>query len=139
MNKKSIYNTIGASNHTDKEREIHEFEYINGRYIHKYVLGGEHEMASQEIVDCLNAITTIDCDLSTAYAYIEGQEEKIADLQHRLGVAEKALELACKYNIPDDEYSHITLRFSDTGVQVENWQELKEYTLKQAESELKGE
>ena len=79
-----------------KEREIHEFEYVNGKYIHRYVLGGEHEMTPQEIVDCLNAIATIDCDLSTAYAYIKGQDEKIADLQHRLEVADKALENSCK-------------------------------------------
>lgn len=74
-------------------------------------------------------------------AFLEAQqiyEEKIADLQHQLKVTDKALELACKYNIPDDEHSHITLRFGDTGVQVESWQELKEYTLKQAEKEIKG-
>lgn len=67
--------------------------------------------------------------------YFDNQDQQIADLQHRLEVAEKALDLACKYNIPDN---HITLRFED-GVQVENWQELKEYVLQQAEKELKGE
>lgn len=82
-----------------KEREIHEFKYVNGKYIHRYVLGGEHEMTPQEIVDCLNAIATIDCDLSTAYAYIKGQDEKIADLQHRLDVAENALELCERHHI----------------------------------------
>ena len=71
-----------------KDREIHEFEYRNGQYIHKYVLGGEHELTPQEVVDCLNGLATIDCDLQTAYAYIKGQQEKLA-------LTEKALELAC--------------------------------------------
>lgn len=97
---------IKATNYSKaKEREIHEFEYVNGKYIHRYVLGGEHEMTPQEIVDCLNAIATIDCDLSTAYAYIKGQDEKIADLQHRLEVAEKALELACEELMGDLEFN----------------------------------
>ena len=75
---------IKATNYSkEKEREIHEFEYVNGKYIHRYVLGGEHEMTPQEIVDCLNAIATIDCDLSTAYAYIKGQDEKIAELKQK--------------------------------------------------------
>ena len=75
---------IKATNYSKaKEREIHEFEYVNGKYIHRYVLGGEHEMTPQEIVDCLNAIATIDCDLSTAYAYIKGQDEKIAELKQK--------------------------------------------------------
>lgn len=77
-----------------KEREIHEFEYLNGKYIQKYVLGGEHEMTPQEIVDCLNALVTLDCDLSTAYAYIKGQNEKIKDLKTQLTVKDKALQLA---------------------------------------------
>lgn len=75
---------IKATNYSKaKEREIHAFEYVNGKYIHRYVLGGEHEMTPQEIVDCLNAIATIDCDLSTAYAYIKGQDEKIAELKQK--------------------------------------------------------
>lgn len=71
-----------------KDREIHEFECVNGKVIQHYALGGEHELTMQEIVDCLNALATIDCDLQTAYAYIKGQEEKIK-------ISEKALELAC--------------------------------------------
>ena len=109
-----------------KEREIHEFEYVNGKYIHRYVLGGEHEMTPQEIVYCLNGIATIDCDLSTAYAYIKGQDEKIADLQHRLDVAEKATKLACKEI--DSEYMY--------GVYCT---EYPQYFKEQAEKELKGE
>lgn len=67
-----------------KDREIHEFEYRNGKYIHKYVLGGEHELTPQEVVDCLNGLATIDCDLQTAYAFIQGQKDKIADLEAKL-------------------------------------------------------
>ena len=75
-----------------KDREIHEFEYRNGKYIHKYVLGGEHELTPQEIIDCLNGLATIDCDLQTAYAYIKGHQEQLV-------LTEKALELACE-NLP---------------------------------------
>ena len=75
-----------------KDREIHEFEYRNGKYIHKYVLGGEHEMTSEEVVDCLNALATIDCDLQTAYAYIKGQQNKISDLEAKLAESEKSNE-----------------------------------------------
>lgn len=67
-----------------KNREIHEFEYRNGKYIHKYVLGGEHELTPQEIIDCLNAISTIDCDLQTAYAFIQGQKDKINSLENNI-------------------------------------------------------
>ena len=80
-----------------KDREIHEFEYKNGKYIHNYVLGGEHELTPQEVVDCLNGLATIDCDLQTAYAYIKGQEEKIADLAKQLETYKKALTLAREY------------------------------------------
>lgn len=71
-----------------KDRIIHEFKCVNGKIIQNYVLGGEHELTTQEIVDCLNGLATIDCDLQTAYAYIKGQEEKIK-------ITEKALEIAC--------------------------------------------
>lgn len=73
-----------------KDREIHEFEYRNGKYIHKYVLGGEHVLTPQEIVDCLNGLAVIDCDLQTAYAYIKSQKEQLT-------LMEKALELACEW------------------------------------------
>ena len=147
---------IKATNYSKaKEREIHEFEYVNGKYIHKYVLGGEHEMTPQEIVDCLNAIATIDCDLSTAYAYIKGQDEKIADLQHQLEVAEKALELACKRYWEDcgmedcpcgeDEYFDENYNkcndCSNTGDMTVNYNGTcwVDYFKEQAEKEIKGE
>lgn len=72
-----------------KDRIIHEFECIDGKIVHHYVLGGEHILSNQEIIDCLNGLTTIDCDLQTAYAYIKGQDRKIKML-------EKALKLACE-------------------------------------------
>lgn len=59
-----------------KDRIIHEFKCVNGKIIQSYALGGEHELTTQEIVDCLNGLATIDCDLQTAYAYIKGQDEK---------------------------------------------------------------
>lgn len=31
-------------------------------------------------------------------------EEKVKDLQHRLNVAGKALELACRYNVQDNRF-----------------------------------
>ena len=67
-----------------KNRVIHEFEYQNGKYIQHYVLGGEHELTPQDIVDCLNALATMDCDLQTAYAYIKGQDEKSKQLEENL-------------------------------------------------------
>lgn len=85
-----------------KDRIIHEFEYVNGKFIQHYALGGEHELTTQEIVDCLNALLTIDCDLRTAYAYIKGQNDEIK-------VLEKALELACDYlTTNQDEYDELT-------------------------------
>ena len=130
---------IKATNYSKaKEREIHEFEYVNGKYIHKYVLGGEHEMTPQEIVDCLNAIATIDCDLSTAYAYIKGQDEKIADLQHRLEVAERTTKLACDYlNAVEGDKLYELCKdiYNDNDYLMAKMNYFKE----QAESELKGE
>ena len=72
-----------------KDRIIHEFKCVNGKIIQSYALGGEHELTTQEIVDCLNGLATIDCDLQTAYAYITGQDSKIK-------ILEKALKLACE-------------------------------------------
>lgn len=77
-----------------KERVIHEFECVNGKFIQHYVLGGEHELTEEEVVDCLNALVTLDCDLSTAYAYIKGQNEKMKGLQTQLTTKDKALRLA---------------------------------------------
>lgn len=88
-----------------KDREIHEFEYTNGKYIHKYVLGGEHELTPQEVVDCLNGLATIDCDLQTAYAYIKGQQEKIALAEKAL---EKSYEYHKKHSTPTDWVYHIS-------------------------------
>lgn len=51
-------------------------------------------MQPQEIVDCLNALATMDCDLQTAYAYIKGQDEKNRELKEQLAIRDKALELA---------------------------------------------
>lgn len=67
-----------------KDRIIHEFKCVNGKVIQHYALGGQHELTTQEIIDCLNALPTIDCDLQTAYAYIKSQQEKIADLESKL-------------------------------------------------------
>lgn len=137
---------IKATNYSKaKEREIHEFEYVNGKYIHKYVLGGEHEMTPQEIVDCLNAIATIDCDLSTAYAYIKGQDEKIADLPHKLKVAEKALNEMANYAINDNDLYDLV---SDFNIENERYDEdhfgidtcdVVDYFKEQAEIKVKGE
>ncbi|MBE5757580.1 MAG: hypothetical protein E7345_01435 [Clostridiales bacterium] len=79
-----------------KDRIIHEFECIDGKFVHHYVLGGEHILTNQEIVDCLNGLATIDCDLQTAYAYIKGQEQSKKLLKHQIAVLENALKLACE-------------------------------------------
>ena len=93
-----------------KDREIHEFECVNGKVIQHYALGGEHELTMQEIVDCLNALTTIDCDLQTAYAYIKGQEENIK-------ITEKALEIAClvisKAMCPNGDWETLKIDFAN--------------------------
>ena len=75
-----------------KDRIIKEFDCVNGKIIQHYALGGEHELTMQEIIDCLNALATIDCDLQTAYAYIKGQEQKIADLEAKLAEKDKEIE-----------------------------------------------
>lgn len=87
-----------------KDRIIHEFEYVNGKFIQHYALGGEHELSTQEIVDCLNALLTIDCDLRTAYAYIKGQNDKIKMQEKQLKeqpkqIVEKIREKIVDYNI----------------------------------------
>lgn len=127
-----------------KEREIHMVEYVNGKYIQHYVLGGEHEMTPQEIVNCLNAIATLDCELALSYAFIKGQNEKIADLQHRLDVAEKKAELACKELYINGNIS--TCNYCPYNIQAECPNEcpqyaemLEKYFKEQAEKELKGE
>lgn len=91
-----------------KDREIHEFEYRNGKYIHKYALGGEHELTPQEVVDCLNGLTTIDCDLQTAYAFIQGQEEKISNLEAKLAESEKKLnQYPYKNDVIEKQYEEL--------------------------------
>lgn len=72
-----------------KDRIIHEFECIDGKFVHHYALGGEHILTNQEIVDCLNGLATIDCDLQTAYAYIKGQEQKLLTSENLLIKQEK--------------------------------------------------
>ena len=79
-----------------KDRIVHEFEYKNGKYIQHYVLGGDHEMQPQDIIDCLNALATMDCDLAQCHAYIEGQQEENIQLKEELKVLKLALELACE-------------------------------------------
>ena len=115
-----------------KEREIHMFEYVNGKYIQYYTLDGKHEMTPQEIVNCLNAIATLDCDLATAYVVVKGQNEKIADLQHRLEVAEKALELAV------NNISWCPAKQGEWNCQEHN-KDCSWFLKRKAEKELKGE
>lgn len=106
-----------------KDRIIHEFKCVNGKIIQSYALGGEHELTTQEIVDCLNGLATIDCDLQTAYAYIKGQEEKIK-------ITEKALEIAClvisKAMCPNGDWETLKKDFANAYKQ-------------QAEKELRNE
>jgi len=93
-----------------QNRVIHEFEYKNGKYIHHYTLGGEHELTPQEVVDCLNALTTIDCDLQTAYTYIHEQAENqnqkaikcLRNCENFIinliaGTYDRTLEIICEY------------------------------------------
>lgn len=96
-----------------KDREIHEFEYKNGKYIHKYILGGEHELTPQEIIDCLNAISTIDCDLQTAYAYIQGQKDKIASLEAKLAESERQYQ-EYRQTVEKDIEKEVDERMRDT-------------------------
>ena len=128
-----------------KEREIHMFEYVNGKHIQYYTLDGKHEMTPQEIVNCLNAIATLDCDLATAYVVVKCQNEKIADLQHKLEVAEKALDKMSNYAINDNDLYDLV---SDFNIENERYGEdhfgidtcdVVDYFKEQAESELKGE
>ena len=106
-----------------KDRIIHEFKCVNGKIIQSYALGGEHELTTQEIVDCLNGLATIDCDLQTAYAYIKGQQEKTT-------ITEKALEIAClvisKAMCPNGDWETLKKDFANAYKQ-------------QAEKELKDE
>lgn len=112
---------------------------MNGKFIQHYVLGGEHELTEQEVVDCLNALATLDCDLSTAYAYITGQKEQIKEIQYQLAVQNKALDmmsiemeefdgrcLYCKYVSQDMCPKGYDCRFA-----------AKEYFMEKAEKELK--
>ena len=101
-----------------KDREIHEFEYRNGKYIHKYVLGGEHELTPQEIIDCLNGLATIDCDLQTAYAFIQGQKEKISDLEAKLAKNKKWLAS----NQGFLENLKLKQQLSEKDQAIENWE-----------------
>lgn len=119
-----------------KDREIHEFECVNGKFIQHYVLGGEHELTEQEIVDCLNALTTLDCDLSTAYAYITGQKEQIEDMKRQLMITNKALDMmsiengqlghcfSCKYALQDTCPKGYDCRFAPKDYFVEKAEKL---------------
>ena len=140
-------NTVGDNQATEislGETEYTCKKYIIGEAIKEFgeledVLESWHIENLEELKTRLHDCQVYHLKNNSNETLIHNLKNELADLQHRLEVAEKALELACKYNIPDDEHSHITLRFSDTGVQIESWQELKEYALKQAEKEIKGE
>lgn len=121
-----------------KDRIIHEFECVNGKIIQHYALGGEHELSTQEIIDCLNGLATIDCDLQTAYAYIKGQQDKIT-------IIEKALELAVETmryelgreaikNLYKDAMSNLK---DNLNMRVDK--EMCEWYIAQAQKELKNE
>lgn len=115
-----------------KEREIHEFECVNGKFIQHYVLGGEHELTEEEVVDCLNALVTLDCDLSTAYAYIKGQNEKMKGLQTQLTAKDKALRLAVEI-FCTGSHQDIKLAIKNMGL----ISGVVKYIEEQAEKELK--
>lgn len=83
-----------------KDRIIKEFECVNDKVIQHYVLGGEHELTMQEIIDCLNALSTIDCDLQTAYAYIQSQNDKIAVLERALKLAGEHIAIKQCFDCP---------------------------------------
>ena len=102
-----------------KDREIHEFECVNGKFIQHYVLGGEHELTMQEIVDCLNALATIDCDLQTAYAYIKGQEKNISDLEAKL--AENKKWLASNEGFLENQKLKQQLAEKDEQIKLIKW------------------
>lgn len=115
-----------------KERVIHEFECVNGKFIQHYVLGGEHELTEEEVVDCLNALVTLDCDLSTAYAYIKGQNEKMKGLQTQLTAKDKALRLAVEI-FCTGSHQDIKLAIKNMGL----ISGVVKYIEEQAEKELK--
>lgn len=117
-----------------KDRVIHEFEYQNGKYIQHYVLGGEHELTPQEIVDCLNALATMDCDLQTAYAYIKGQDEKNRELKEQLAIREKALELACLDLIIISQ----TSQMKEINVTEEELDNTQKHFIEQAKESIDG-
>lgn len=120
-----------------KDREIHEFEHKNGKYIQHYVLGGEHILTPEEVVDCLNALVTLGCDLSTAYAYITGQKEEIEDMKRKLTITNKALDmmsiemgsldgncLSCKYALQDECLNGYDCRLAPKDYFVEKAEKL---------------
>lgn len=64
-------------------------------------------------------------------------EVELVELVVEVKVLKRALELACKYTIPEN--SKKTLRFCDTNIQIESWQELASYVIQQAKEELENE
>lgn len=73
------------------------------------------------------------CQIGNAIGELDDPQQQIVDLQYRLKVAEKALELACNEELRSfGEYDE------DYGYEKQ-FQMLKEQYLEQAEKELKGE
>ena len=59
---------------------------------------------------------------------------KNSKLKREIAVLEKALELACKYKLPEDGKK--TIRFMDTGIQIDKYKDLIEYAKEQARKEM---
>lgn len=60
-----------------KERVIHEFECVNGKFIQHYVLGGEHELTEEEVVDCLNQQNSQISKLQASYKQVNEENKQL--------------------------------------------------------------
>lgn len=84
------------------------------------------------------------CQIGNAISELDDQQQQIADIQHRLDVAEKALELACetmRYELGRESIKNLykdAMKNLKNNLNMKTDKEMCKWYLEQAESELKG-
>lgn len=85
------------------------------------------------------------CQIGNAIGELDDQQQQVADLQYRLSVAEKALELACetmRYELGRDAIKNLyndAIKNLKDNLNMKTDKEICQWYLEQAEKALKGE
>lgn len=119
----SVYAKCSNKNAPEIQKQINKNIPFYDMIGYKY-----EDMTIRKVKDIYNKLGELE-DVLEKYGI-----ERAKELEHKLAVKDKALELACKYNFFDNRKR---IFFNDSNTEIDNWEDLLKFAINVAEKMVK--